>query len=153
MKRIFLMATVAIALASCQQNAGKKADAISDTTTAATAATAATVPAADAAVISFEKDSYNFGNVTQGEKVYYSYKFKNTGKSPLIVLNATATCGCTVPEVPKEPVKPGDEGVIKVVFDSNGKQGLQDKVITVTSNANPAIAELHLTGEVKEQTK
>jgi hypothetical protein len=151
MKRIFLMATVAIALASCQQNAGKKADAVADTTTAVNPV--ATVPVADAAVMSFEKDSYNFGNITQGEKVYYSYKFKNTGKSPLIVLNATATCGCTVPEVPKEPVKPGDEGVIKVVFDSNGKQGMQDKVITVTSNANPTIAQLHLTGEVKELTK
>lgn len=150
MKRIFLMATVAIALASCQQNAGNKAGAVNDTTTAVTAAT---VPAADAAVMTFEKDSYNFGTITQGEKVYYSYKFKNTGKSPLIVLNATATCGCTVPEVPKEPVKPGEEGVIKVVFDSNGKQGVQDKAITVTSNAQPTIAQLHLTGEVKEQTK
>lgn len=150
MKRIFLMATVAIALASCQQNAGNKAGAVNDTTTAVTAAT---VPVADAAVMTFEKDSYNFGTITQGEKVYYSYKFKNTGKSPLIVLNATATCGCTVPEVPKEPVKPGEEGVIKVVFDSNGKQGVQDKAITVTSNAQPTIAQLHLTGEVKEQTK
>lgn len=150
MKRIFLMATVAIALASCQQNAGNKAGAVNDTTIAVTAAT---VPAADAAVMTFEKDSYNFGSITQGEKVYYSYKFKNTGKSPLIVLNATATCGCTVPEVPKEPIKPGEEGVIKVVFDSNGKQGVQDKAITVTSNAQPTIAQLHLTGEVKEQTK
>jgi len=150
MKRIFLMVTVAITLASCQQNAGKKADVENDT---ATAVTAGAVPVADAAVMTFEKDSYNFGSITQGEKVYYSYKFKNTGKSPLIVLNATATCGCTVPEVPKEPVKPGDEGVIKVVFDSNGKQGMQDKTVTVTSNAQPTIAQLHLTGEVKEQTK
>ncbi|MNL78127.1 hypothetical protein D3C87_2044480 [compost metagenome] len=70
----------------------------------------------------------------------------------MIILNATATCGCTVPEIPKEPIKPGEEGEIKVVFDSNGKIGMQDKVITVTSNAQPHIASLHLTGEVKEQT-
>jgi hypothetical protein len=100
----------------------------------------------------FEKGNYDFGKITQGEKVSYSYKFKNSGKSPLIILNATATCGCTVPVVPKDPIKPGEEGEIKVVFDSNGKSGMQDKVITVTSNAQPHIASLHLTGEVKEQS-
>lgn len=142
------MATVAMAFAACQQNAAK-----TNTSNAAIIdADTTTVPAADAAVISFTKEAYDFGTITQGEKVYYSYTFKNTGKSPLIVLNATATCGCTVPEVPKEPVKPGDEGIIKVVFDSNGKQGIQDKEITIVSNANPKIAKLHLTGTVKELT-
>lgn len=153
MKQIFVLALAAITFASCQNTAKTtEGSAQTDTTTAGVQAGANVPASADAAVISFEKESYDFGKINQGEKVAYSYKFKNSGKSPLIILNATATCGCTVPEVPKEPIKPGAEGEIKVVFDSNGKSGLQDKVITVTSNAQPHIASLHLTGEVKEQS-
>lgn len=153
MKRIFVLALMAMSFASCQ-NIGKSNTATdkANETTADAVIDAAAPAAADAAVMSFENGNYNFGKITQGEKVSYSYKFKNVGKSPLIILNATATCGCTVPEVPKEPIKPGAEGEIKVVFDSNGKSGMQDKVITVTSNAQPHIASLHLTGEVKEQS-
>lgn len=152
MKRIFVLAVMAMSFASCQNTAKNNTAAAIATETKADTAKDAAVPAGDAAVMSFENGEYNFGEITQGEKVSYSYKFKNVGKSPLIILNATATCGCTVPEVPKEPVKPGEEGEIKVVFDSNGKSGMQDKVITVTSNAQPHIASLHLTGEVKEQS-
>lgn len=153
MKRIFVLALMAMSFASCQ-NTGKSNTATGKGTeaTAETAIDTVAPAAGDAAVMSFENGDYNFGKITQGEKVSYSYKFKNIGKSPLIILNATATCGCTVPEVPKEPIKPGAEGEIKVVFDSNGKSGMQDKVITVTSNAQPHIASLHLTGEVKEQS-
>src|SRR5437868_10703526 len=64
---------------------------------------------------------YDFGKVTDGEKVEYSYRFKNTGKNPLIVSNATASCGCTVPERPDEPIKPGETGFIKVVFNTQGR--------------------------------
>ncbi|WP_316810848.1 DUF1573 domain-containing protein [Pedobacter heparinus] len=147
MKQIFILALAAISFASCQNTAKN-----STTLPAETGVTAAAPATADAAVMQFENDKYDFGKITQGEKVYYSYKFKNAGKSPLIILDATATCGCTVPEVPKEPIKPGADGEIKVVFDSNGKSGMQDKVITVTSNAQPNIASLHLTGEIKEKS-
>lgn len=153
MKRIFVLALMAMSFASCQNTVKSNTATGKENETTADIAIGAAVPAAaDAAVMSFENGNYNFGKITQGEKVSYSYKFKNVGKSPLIILNATATCGCTVPEVPKEPIKPGAEGEIKVVFDSNGKSGIQDKVITVTSNAQPHIASLHLTGEVKEQS-
>lgn len=150
MKQILLLAIAAMTFASCQQNTAKT-PAESTTATSTTAeGTGTPVAAADAAVMTFDNGIYNFGKITTGEKVHYSYKFKNTGKSPLIISNATATCGCTIPEVPKEPIQPGAEGEIKVVFDSMGKFGMQDKVITVTSNANPSVAELHLTGEIQE---
>lgn len=151
MKKIFVLALAAMSFAACQ-NTAKTADTTGNTTETVSAESAAVPTAADAAVISFENGNYDFGKITQGEKVSYAYKFKNTGKSPLIILNATATCGCTIPEVPKEPIKPGAEGEIKVVFNSQGKSGMQDKVITVTTNAQPHIASLHLTGEVKEQS-
>ncbi len=91
---------------------------------------------------------YNFGKVTDGEKVEYSFRFKNSGKNPLIVTNATASCGCTVPEKPEAAVKPGETGFIKVVFNSQGRVGTTHKEINVTSNAYPAFPILQLKGEV-----
>ena len=98
--------------------------------------------------IKFDKDIYDFGKIMQGDKVSYAFIFKNTGKVPLIISNATATCGCTVPNWPKEPIKPGANGKIDVVFNSTGKKGLQDKVITVIANTDPAENKVHLIGEV-----
>jgi hypothetical protein len=111
------------------------------------------VLAADAPKFKFEKLIYDFGAIEEGEKVEYSFKFKNEGKTPLIISNATATCGCTVPETPTAPIKPGESGIIKVVFDSSGKEGMQDKQVTITSNANPEAEKLHLVGEVKKIKK
>lgn len=101
------------------------------------------------AVISFESNNYDFGKIKEGDKVTHEFKFTNSGATPLIISNATATCGCTIPEYPEEPIKPGEAGVIKVVFDSSGKSGMQNKVVTLTTNANPSSTELYLTGEVK----
>ncbi|MFM2326429.1 MAG: hypothetical protein RIR31_631 [Bacteroidota bacterium] len=94
---------------------------------------------------------YNFGTITEGEKVEYSYRFKNTGTNPLVIFNATASCGCTVPEKPEKPILPGETGFIKVVFNSNGKRGHNEKDVNITSNANPAFPSLKLIGEIKEK--
>ncbi len=150
MKKLFVLAIVAVTFMSCQ-NTNATSSATTESEHSLEVVDSAVVAPGEAAVINFENGNFNFGKITQGEKVSYSYKFKNVGTSPLIILDATATCGCTVPEVPKEPIKPGAEGEIKVVFDSNGKSGMQDKVITVTSNAQPQTATLHLTGEIIEQ--
>ena len=91
---------------------------------------------------------FDFGKVTDGEKVEYNYRFKNTGTKPLVVTNATASCGCTVPQKPEKPILPGETGFIKVVFDSKGRVGTAHKTITVLSNAHPPFPELLLTGEV-----
>ncbi|WP_129716591.1 DUF1573 domain-containing protein [Pedobacter sp. SYP-B3415] len=150
MKRIFFAVLMAGALASCQSNQ-KNETAQSETAAVSNngADHAAAVPDKDAPVITWERETYDFGTIKQGEKVQHDFKFRNTGKTPLIISNASASCGCTVPEPPKEPIKPGAEGVIKVVFDSNGKEGVQDKGITITSNANPTMSVVHLVGEVK----
>ena len=102
----------------------------------------------DSTTVQLIDSVYNFGNVTDGEKVEYSYRFRNTGKNPLIVSNAVASCGCTVPEKPEEPIKPGETGFLKVVFNSKGRVGEVHKTITVTSNAYPKFPELELTGQV-----
>ena len=93
---------------------------------------------------------YNFGTITEGDKVEYNFRFKNTGKKPLVISSASASCGCTVPEKPEKPVMPGETSFIKVVFNSKGKSGHQDKSIIVSSNAKPSFPDLHLSGEVKQ---
>ena len=142
MKRILIVALAIFTLSACKQKS-KTDDKVAAETNG--------VLAADAPKVEFEKEIYDFGVIQQGEKVRYEFKFKNTGKTPLIITNATATCGCTEPEYPTSPVKPGEEGTIKVAFDSSGKLGMQDKVVTLTSNANPEMEKLHLVGEVKEK--
>ncbi|MFC5284852.1 DUF1573 domain-containing protein [Pedobacter alpinus] len=101
-----------------------------------------------APVMKFETDVYEFDKIKEGQSVSYDFKFTNTGKTPLIVKDAAVTCGCTVPEIPKEPIAPGKTGVVKVVFNSAGKVGLQDKVVTITANTIPAQTLIHLIGEV-----
>jgi len=96
---------------------------------------------------------YNFGKVTEGEVVEYSFRFRNTGDKPLIVTNTQASCGCTVAEKPEQPVLPGETGFIKVKFNSQGKVGNAHKTITVSSNADPAFTELLLTGQVLAKDK
>ena len=93
---------------------------------------------------------YNFGKVTEGEKVEYNFRFKNTGKKPLVITNTSASCGCTVAEKPEKPIQAGEIGFIKVVFNSKGKSGHNEKSITVTSNANPAFPPLILSGNVDQ---
>ena len=85
----------------------------------------------------FDEDSYDFGEISQGEKVEHKFTFTNDGDADLIISSATGSCGCTVPSYPKEPVKPGQKSEIVVVFSSNGKKGAQHKRITVVANTNP----------------
>lgn len=103
--------------------------------------------------IHFTKDFFDFGQIEQGDKVTHDFEFKNTGKNPLVILNATATCGCTIPNWPKEPISPGSIAKIRVVFNSAGKNGLQDKMITITANTQPTETKLHLVGEVTQTSK
>lgn len=98
---------------------------------------AQTTPAADpnGAQITFEETSHDFGDIVQGQVVNYTFHFKNTGKEPLILSNVMTTCGCTASTWPKEPIAPGKKAEIVASFNSTGKSGKQNKVITVLSNA------------------
>ncbi len=103
----------------------------------------------DSTTVQLIDSLYDFGTVAEGEKVEFSYRFKNTGSKPLVIITASASCGCTVPQRPEKPILPGETGFIKVVFDSRGKVGENHKPITVTSNANPAFPQLMLQGKVE----
>ena len=93
---------------------------------------------------------FNFGVIDEGEKVGYNFRFKNVGKKSLIIINATASCGCTIPEKPENPISPGDTGIIKVSFNSAGKKGFTSKFISVEANTDPAFPILMIAGEVME---
>lgn len=96
----------------------------------------------------FEEETHDFGKITQGEKVTYNFKFKNSGSGDLLISNATASCGCTVPEYPKNPVPPGGEGIITVTFDSGGKEGKVSKTVTISSNTMPNVKVLTINAEI-----
>jgi hypothetical protein len=74
--------------------------------------------------------------IKEGDVVEVTYRFKNTGTKPLVIMDVTASCGCTVPEKPQEPVLPGKEGLIKAKFDSHAKPGPNTKTLTVLANTN-----------------
>ncbi len=89
-------------------------------------------------VITFENTTYDFGEVVEGERLTYAFKFKNTGKSNLIIYSSEANCGCTTSKPPKAPVRPGESGEITVTFDSKGQKGSVEKRILVGANTYPA---------------
>lgn len=103
----------------------------------------------NAPMMTFEVESFNFDTIMQGDTVKYTFKFKNTGKTPLIITDAQVGCGCTKPTYSKEPIAPGKTGTIYVEFRSAGKGGYQDKPITIKSNSGGGDIVLHLIGTVK----
>jgi hypothetical protein len=96
----------------------------------------------------FEKNAFDFGELKQGESATHTFTFKNIGDAPLILSNVQATCGCTVPKWNKEPIAPGKTGEITVTFNSTGKMGRQNKVVTIYSNASNAQERVMMVGNV-----
>ena len=84
--------------------------------------------------MTFKTKEHDFGNIVQGEKVETIFNFKNTGESNLVISKAVGSCGCTVPEYPKESIAPGKSAKIVVSFNSAGKNGKQMKTVSLTTN-------------------
>jgi len=135
MKNLFFSLMSAVILFSACNQSGNS--------TASTTGNAGNAP-----VMKFEKQTHDFGKIKVADIVTYDFKFTNSGNSPLIITDGYASCGCTKPTWPKTPIKPGESGTIHVTFDSKGKMGLQDKMITITANTVPAQNVVHLIGEV-----
>lgn len=104
------------------------------------------------AIISWEKSTHDFGDVVQGDKVEHTFRFKNTGNQDLVITNVEVTCGCTTPKGwPRDPITPGGGGELTVAFDSEGKIGKQNKVITITSNSVGTLNQVMFTATVLEK--
>lgn len=87
--------------------------------------------------ITYDKREHDFGKIKQGDQVECAFKVTNTGNEPLIIENAKGSCGCTVPEYPKDPIPPGESRDIKVKFNSAGKANANTKTVTITANTDP----------------
>lgn len=98
--------------------------------------------------IKFEEETHDFGRITQGEKVAYGFKFKNTGSSNLIISSASGSCGCTIPEYPKKPIAAGEEALINVVFSSEGKSGIVEKSVTLVTNCEPSTKIIYIKANI-----
>ncbi len=96
----------------------------------------------------FEETTHDFGTIIRGEKLTYKFKFKNVGDADLVISKVSTSCGCTATHYPKEPVKPGQESYIEVVFNSVHKRGKQHKTVTILANTQPNRTILHVKGNV-----
>ena len=105
-------------------------------------------PSGKEAVITFDKMEHEFGKILQGEVVTYSFHFTNTGNAPLLITNVNTSCGCTVGDFPREPIKPGQDGFIKATYDSKGHHGFQSRALTVSANTNPSATTLRFKADV-----
>ncbi len=149
MKKVIVIIYGCILLSACGETQPKKADAsmISNPVTASDTA----INSKDAPSFTFEDNIHDFGKLVDGEIVTYKFKFKNTGNSPLLISNASASCGCTVPSYPKQPIAPGEEGAIDVQFNSSGKVGTFGKDVTIVANTIPNQTILAIKGVVVEK--
>jgi len=132
MKNIFSIVVVTLLIAACNQSDTKSNAAANNTTVNRDSALA---DSANFTTIQWlDSIQQELGKVTEGQTPEITWKFKNTGTKPLIVINASGTCGCTIAEKPEQPVAPGEEGVIKAKFNSEGRVGPNFKQVIVTTN-------------------
>ena len=143
MKHLILLSTFIALLTACENADKQTTDAA---VPVATEQTVTDLP--EVTTVQWLDSVQNFGKVTDGEKVVITFHFKNTGNKPLIISNVQASCGCTVPSKPEEPIAPGAEGKITAEFNSEGRVGKAAKNITVSANTKEGITSLLFEGEV-----
>ncbi len=142
---IFILGILGFGIFSCEQNNSEiSASLVNNPNTASDVVLDSTL----LPKMVFTEEYYDFGEIIQGEKVYHSFEFQNTGKTDLVIASATATCGCTVPKWPKKPIQPGQSSKIEVVFDSDHKNGQQNKRVTIVANTQPSTNVVALKGMV-----
>lgn len=135
---------LSLAFVSCKDNATSKID----SSNLETAKERDAKISLGSAIIEFDTKDYDFGTVKEGDVVDGTFKIANKGKIDLIITDAKASCGCTVPEWPKEAIKPGDSAEIKFSFNSKGRTGKQSKTITLQTNTANVTETLRIGGTV-----
>lgn len=101
----------------------------------------------------FNEELHDFGKINEGDVVEHIFVFENTGDAPLSIASAQGSCGCTVPEWPKEPIGVGEKGEIKVKFNSKKKPGIQNKTVTITANTYPTKTKIKIKADVTPAPK
>ena len=145
---VILAVMALMAFVSCKEKATERIDESNVAAAAQRDEAAKSLP-----VITFEEQEFDFGTIEQGTPQEHTFVFTNTGEAPLIITNATSSCGCTVPEWPKEPIMPGEAGEIKVKFNSYRKPNLQQKQITLRTNTEGGKEILKIRAQVTPSPK
>ncbi len=144
MKKIIVSTSILVSLWACNSNNNQvSTDLVKNPVNAD-----GTIDTVNVPKFKFETDTFNFGTITQGEKVSFTFRFTNVGKGNLIISAANGSCGCTVPEYPKKPIAEGEQGQINVTFDSEGKSGKQQKTVTLVANTYPNQKILYVVGDI-----
>ena len=146
MKNSIIILFLSVVCVACNDNAASKIDVTNQVKPTRVSLDQVDTPTN--AKMDFESTEWDFGEIDQGDAVDYAFKFVNSGTDPLIITNAKGSCGCTVPEWPREPVAPGGTGVINVKYNSKGKKGKQNKRVTLTTNMVPSQQVLIVKGQV-----
>ncbi|MDZ7740353.1 MAG: DUF1573 domain-containing protein [Bacteroidota bacterium] len=134
---LLIMSIVSIGMISCDGQKGKQEEQISTDVITNPKSAEKDDDMGYLPSIEFNKTEHDFGKVIEGEIVTYSFRFKNTGRSDLIISSVSSSCGCTASEYPRDPVEPGEEGIVRLSFDSSRRKGFQSKTATVLANTQP----------------
>ena len=160
-KSLLALAVLAVSLTACKNdNPVDKIDPSSKDVEMSVTATPPPPPPAPAAVktppadgkypkMTFKKTTHDFGNINEGDVVETTFEFTNSGEADLIISNAKGSCGCTVPQFPREPVKPGETKKMVVTFNSQGKPNQQQKTVTIDCNTESGTEKLTIKANVK----
>lgn len=158
MKKIIFASTLAFStfMFSCNSDSPATEETTSTETTAPTAPAVeetvvneiAPAQVAELTSLSVDRMNHDFGNISDQSPVETKFVVTNTGDKPLLISNAQGSCGCTVPEYPKEPILPGESADIKVSFNPSGKSGAQNKTVTLTANTEPATTVINLKSNI-----
>ena len=103
-------------------------------------------------VMTFDRKVHDFGNIIDGQAQETVFNYTNTGDAPLVISEIKSTCGCTVPQWPRQPIPVGGSGEIKVQFDSSNKPGMQNKVVTITANTESKVKKLLIRAQVNPRS-
>ena len=158
--KALIVATTALVLGSCGQDGSQgksveeiKTDGKISSIIRSPISADGTVDTVNVAKMVFEETEFNFGEIDEGAVIVHEFKFTNTGKVPLVINNAHSTCGCTIPQWPKDPIGPGKSGVIHVEFNTKQKHDVQEKPVIITANTYPSVTKVFLKGIVHPKPK
>lgn len=152
MKKILFVSTLALStfMFSCKSDAPASEETTTTEETIVEEATTEVAPAvvAELTTLTVDRMDHDFGDIGDQSPVETKFVVTNTGDKPLLISNAQGSCGCTVPEYPKEPILPGESADIQVSFNPSGKSGAQNKTVTITANTEPATTVINLKSNI-----
>lgn len=153
MKKLFILSLSIVLFTSCKKEKEDQNQIKETSISKSVPKTESDVPKGMVTLMTFDKKIHDFGVIKADSKVSYTFKFTNSGTNDLLITDAKGSCGCTIPEYSKEPIKPGATGEIKVVFDSTNKKGEHKKTVTVHANTPTGVEKLTIRASISEDNK